>query len=138
MFAIIRTGGKQFKVSEGMKIQVPTIDSKVGEKCIFSDVLLLSSGDKRYSGNPTIKGAQVTAEILKHGRDDKQVIFKYKRRKSYHLKKGHRQGYTEVLIKTITVPGDISKKDRPAEKPAAKAGETVEEVKQSSADAERG
>jgi large subunit ribosomal protein L21 len=135
MFAIVRTGGKQFKVTEGMKLQVPTIDSKVGEKLTFSEVLLLSAGEKRYSGNPTIKGAKVQVEILRHGRDDKKVIFKYKRRKSYHLKKGHRQGFTEVLIKTITVPGDIVK-DSPEKEAGKRAKETeaVTKVKEAETD----
>ncbi len=111
MLAHIRSGGKQFKVTEGMNLKIPSIPSKVGDEVIFNEVLLLSDGDKRYLGTPTIKGAQVKAEVVRHGRDDKQVIFKYKRRKSYHLKKGHRQGYTEVKIKSIVAPGKAKGKE---------------------------
>jgi large subunit ribosomal protein L21 len=110
MFAVIRSGGKQFKVTEEMSVKVPSLESKVGDEVTFSEVLLISDGEKRYSGNPTIKGAQVKGVVLRHGRDDKQVIFKYKRRKDYHLKKGHRQGFTEVQIKSIAVPGKSSTK----------------------------
>jgi large subunit ribosomal protein L21 len=111
MFAIIRTGGKQFKITEDMKLRVPTLHCKVGEEYTFREVLLLSTGDKRYTGAPTIKGAYAKAEILGHGRDDKQVIFKYKRRKGYQQKQGHRQGYTEVHIKSI----GIREKEEPVE-----------------------
>ncbi|OGF97771.1 MAG: 50S ribosomal protein L21, partial [Candidatus Glassbacteria bacterium RBG_16_58_8] len=91
MFAVVRTGGKQFKVKEDMKIKIPSLPAKVGEEVVFSEILLLTAGDKRYMGNPTIKGAQVKAEVLRHGRDDKQIIYKYRKRKGYHLKQGHRQ-----------------------------------------------
>jgi large subunit ribosomal protein L21 len=104
MFAVVRSGGKQFKVTEEMKLKVPVLDQKVGDEVVFTDVLLLSAGERRLTGNPTIAGASVTAEVLRHGRDEKQTIFRYKRRKGYHRKQGHRQGFTEVRIKSITVP----------------------------------
>jgi len=112
MFAIIRSGGKQFKVTEEMNLKVPSLPSKVGDEVAFNEVLLLSDGEKRYSGTPTVRGARVKAVVVRHGRDDKQVIFKYKRRKNYHLKQGHRQGFTEVKIKAIVVPGKAEGKQR--------------------------
>jgi large subunit ribosomal protein L21 len=110
MFAIIRSGGKQFKVTEGMHLKVPTLSSKVGEEVTFSEVLLLTDGTNRYTGTPTVKGAKVTGVIIRHGRDDKQVIYKYKRRKNFHMRQGHRQGFTEVEIKSIGIPSAGAKK----------------------------
>jgi large subunit ribosomal protein L21 len=128
MLAHIRSGGKQFKVTEGMNLKIPSIPSKVGDEVTFDEVLLLSDGEKRYLGTPTIKGAHVKAEVVSHGRDDKQVIFKYKRRKSYHLKKGHRQGYTEVKIKSIVVPGKTKSKKAVEEKEKQAKSKEIKDV----------
>ncbi len=119
MFAIIRSGGKQFKVTEGMHLKVPTLSSKVGDEVTFSEVLLMSDGSQRYTGTPTVKGARVTAVVIRHGRDDKQVIYKYKRRKNFHVKQGHRQGFTEVEIKSIGIPS-AGAKEKAASRAEAK------------------
>jgi len=100
-YAIIRTGGKQFRAESGKTIRIPSLAGDAGSKITFDDVILGSDGDKRHVGSPTLKGAHVTGEIVKHGRGEKIVVFKHKRRKNYAKKQGHRQGFTEVRIKDI-------------------------------------
>ena len=97
MYAIIRTGGKQYKVEEGDVISVEKLDSEVGSKISF-DVLMLCDGDKIRVGQPTVSGAKVSAEVLEHGKDKKVIVFKYKPKKNYRKKQGHRQPYTKVKI----------------------------------------
>jgi large subunit ribosomal protein L21 len=101
-YAIIRTGGKQYRAESGKTIRIPSLPGDAGSKVTFSDVILGSDGDKTLVGIPTLKGASVAAEIVKHGRDKKIVVFKMKRRKNYAKKQGHRQGFTEVRIGDIT------------------------------------
>ena len=100
-YAIIRTGGKQFRAESGKTIRIPSLAGDAGSKITFEDVILGSDGDKRHVGSPTLKGAHVTGEIVKHGRGEKIVVFKHKRRKNYAKKQGHRQAFTEVRIKDI-------------------------------------
>jgi len=100
-YAIIRTGGKQFRAEAGKTIRIPTLVGEAGSKVTFDDVILGSDGDKTHIGAPGLKGAHVTGEIVKHGLDDKIVVFKAKRRKNYAKKQGHRQKFTEVRIKDI-------------------------------------
>ncbi|MDD3170356.1 MAG: 50S ribosomal protein L21 [Candidatus Paceibacterota bacterium] len=95
MLAIIKTGGKQYKVSEGDKLK---IEKKEGEEIVFTDVLLLDNGKKTVIGTPLVEGAEVKARVLKQGRAPKVTIFKYKPKKRYKLKKGHRQPFTEIEI----------------------------------------
>ena len=102
-YAIIRTGGRQFRVEPGKTLRIPTLPGDAGTAVEFNDVLLGSDGDSVRTGVPTLSGARVTAEIVKQGRDDKIVVFKFKRRKNYARKQGHRQGFTEVRIKDITL-----------------------------------
>ncbi|MBC7791216.1 MAG: 50S ribosomal protein L21 [Anaerolineae bacterium] len=102
-YAIIRTGGKQFRVEPGKTVRIPSLVGEAGEQIEFDDVLLGSDGDKIQTGLPTLSGAKVTAEIVKHGRGEKIVVFKMKRRKNYARKQGHRQGFTEVRINDITL-----------------------------------
>ena len=102
-YAIIRAGGKQFRVEPGKTIRIPSIQGDAGSKVEFNDVLLGSDGNNVRTGIPTLSGARVTGEIVKHGKGDKIVIFKFKRRKNYARKQGHRQGFTEVRIKDITL-----------------------------------
>ncbi|MBI2038537.1 MAG: 50S ribosomal protein L21 [Candidatus Nealsonbacteria bacterium] len=101
MLAVIKTGGKQYIVSPGEKIKVEKLAKKDGEEIIFDDVLLLEKQNKLEIGTPTVKGAKVTGKVLRQGKAKKVIIFKYKAKKRYHLKKGHRQQFTEVEIKTI-------------------------------------
>lgn len=102
-YAIIRTGGKQFKVEPGRYYKIPTLPGEAGGQVEFNDVLLGSDGKTVKTGVPTLSGAKVTGEILRQGRGDKIVVFKMKRRKNYSRKQGHRQGFTEVMINDITL-----------------------------------
>ena len=102
-YAIIRTGGKQFRAEPGKTIRVPSLLGEKGTAVEFNDVLLGSENGTVRAGVPTLSGAKVTAEIVKQGRGDKIVVFKFKRRKNYAKKQGHRQGYTEVRIGDITL-----------------------------------
>ena len=102
-YAIIRTGGKQFRVEAGKKYRIPTVVGEAGGSIEFNDVLLGSDGQNIKTGIPTLSGAKVTGEIVKHGRADKIIVFKMKRRKNYAKKQGHRQGFTEVQINDITL-----------------------------------
>jgi large subunit ribosomal protein L21 len=103
MYAVFRTGGKQFRAEPGKKIRVPTLDVEPGESITFEDVLLTSDGDSVQVGAPTLKGAKVKGEILRHGRDKKIIVFKRRRRKNSRRKQGHRQGFTEVRVDEILV-----------------------------------
>jgi len=102
MFAVIQTGGKQYLVSPGDKIQIEKIDKKEGEEVIFSEVLLLEKNKKLEIGTPFVEGAKVIGKVLKQGKGEKVIIFKYKPKKRYKVKKGHRQPFTEVEIKKIS------------------------------------
>jgi large subunit ribosomal protein L21 len=100
-YAIIRSGGKQFRVEEGATVRVPLLDKQAGES-VELDVLLLAAGEgEPKSGSPLVEGARVAATIVDHGRDDKIIVFKKKRRKHYKRKQGHRQGYTTLKIDSI-------------------------------------
>ena len=100
MVAIIETGGKQYNVTEGDIIKVEKLSNAVGDKVKF-EVLLVSDGKKLVAGTPTVKGAEVTAEVLSHGKGDKIVVFKYKPKKNERKKQGHRQPWTEIKIESI-------------------------------------
>ena len=102
-YAIIRTGGKQYRVEPGKTYRSPSLVGDAGGKVEFNDVLLGSDGGNVRTGVPSLSGAKVTGEIVKHGRGEKIVVFKFKRRKNYARKQGHRQGFTEVRIKDITL-----------------------------------
>lgn len=107
MLAVIKTGGKQYLVSPGDKIKIETLRQdqskkvKEGEEIIFSDVLLLEKQRKLEIGAPKVKGAKVFGKVLKQGKGKKVIIFKYKPKKRYKVKKGHRQPFTEVEITKI-------------------------------------
>ncbi|MDY0028512.1 MAG: 50S ribosomal protein L21 [Pseudobdellovibrionaceae bacterium] len=101
MFAIIRTGGKQYKVAQDTYLKVEKIDAEVGAKIDITDVLMISDGDKTTVGAPVISGAKVTAEILEQGRGEKVIIFKKRRRQNYRRKNGHRQMLTTIKITGI-------------------------------------
>ena len=101
MYAIIKSGDKQFRAQPGMTIRVPSLAAEPGELVTFGDVLLAGGDDGVKVGSPTLDGASVTGEVIRHGREKKVITFKWKRRKNYRLKKGHRQGFTEVRIGEI-------------------------------------
>jgi large subunit ribosomal protein L21 len=102
-YAIIKTGGKQFRVESGRTYKIPSIVGDAGGKIEFNDVLLGNDGTNVKTGIPTLRGAKVSGEIVRHGRGDKIIVFKQKRRKNYARKRGHRQGFTEVRINDISL-----------------------------------
>ena len=102
MYAVIRTGGKQYKVEEGDVIRVEKLDGKEGDKLVLDDVLLVGGGDSVTIGSPTVKGASVSATLKAHGKGEKIRIIKKRRRKHYRKQMGHRQSYTEIAITGIT------------------------------------
>lgn len=101
MYAIISTGGKQYKVAEGDTIRVEKLGAAAGESVVFDQVLLVSKDGSVTAGSPTVADATVSATVVKEGKDKKVVIFKYKPKKGYHKKQGHRQPYTAVTIDKI-------------------------------------
>lgn len=100
MYAIIATGGKQYRVCEGDKVRVEKIDAEVGSQIEFDQVLLIG-GDTAKIGCPTVEGAKVVGEVTAQAKAKKVIVYKYKPKKGYHKKNGHRQYFTEVEIKSI-------------------------------------
>ena len=101
-YAVIKTGGKQYRVAEGDKLDVEKIDGEIGETATFDQVLAVSNGDSLTVGAPTVDGASVTAEVIDQFKAKKVTAFKFKRRKGFHKTKGHRQRKTRVEIKSIS------------------------------------
>lgn len=101
MFAIIETGGKQYKVAPGQKIKIEKVEAAAGENFIFDKVLLTADGEKVNIGTPYVAGAKVEGKILKQGRAKKVIVFKYHSKTRYRKKKGHRQHFSEVEITKI-------------------------------------
>jgi large subunit ribosomal protein L21 len=101
MYAVIKSGGKQYKVEKGDKLKVEKIDTEAGNNIDISDVLLLVDGDNVTVGTPLVEGAKVSATVESHGRGRKVKIVKFKRRKHHRKQMGHRQAYTEISITDI-------------------------------------
>jgi large subunit ribosomal protein L21 len=101
MHAVIKTGGKQYRVAPGDTVKVETLAAEVGQQVTLSDVLAVSNGDDVKVGSPFVAGAAVVATVVGHGRHDKVTIFKMKRRKHYQKHQGHRQNFTELRIDSI-------------------------------------
>ena len=101
MYAVIKTGGKQYKVAAGEKIKVEQIAADVGQEIVFDQVLAVGTGNSITVGTPLVLGATVTVTVLSHGRGDKVRIFKMRRRKHYQKRQGHRQNYTELFFAEI-------------------------------------
>ncbi len=102
MYAVIKTGGKQYKVAAGDKVKVEKLTGDVGSKVVIDKVLLIADGESTTIGAPLVAGAKVNATVVSHGRGDKVMIFKMRRRKHYRKTQGHRQSYTELQIDTIS------------------------------------
>ena len=100
-YAIIRTGGRQFRVAEGDTVDVDLLDVEPGKTATFGDVLLFADGKDITHGDPLLSGAKVTAEVVEQRKNKKVIAFKYKRRKGYHRTVGHRRKLTRVKIKSI-------------------------------------
>ncbi|HET9025409.1 MAG TPA: 50S ribosomal protein L21 [Burkholderiaceae bacterium] len=101
MHAVIKTGGKQYRVAPGDTVKVETLTAEVGQQVTLSEVLSVSNGDDIKVGSPFVAGAAVVATVVAHGRHDKVTIFKMKRRKHYQKHQGHRQNFTELRIDSI-------------------------------------
>lgn len=101
MYAVIKTGGKQYKVATGDKLKVEKLIGDVGSKVVIDKVLLIADGEKATIGAPLVAGATVSATVVSHGRADKVMIFKFRRRKHYRKTQGHRQSFTEIQIDAI-------------------------------------
>jgi large subunit ribosomal protein L21 len=102
MRAIIETGRTQVAVEPDTRLRIPSLDIEIGKEVNFDKVLLISEGGDAIIGKPYIDGALVTAEVIGHGKDDKVRVFKFKRRTKYRKMRGHRQHFTEILVKKIT------------------------------------
>ena len=101
MYAVIKSGGKQYKVAPGEKLKVEQLAAEVGAEVVLDQVLLVGDGDSIRLGQPVVAGATVKATVVGHGRGDKVTIFKMRRRKHYQRHQGHRQNYTELKIESI-------------------------------------
>ena len=101
MHAIIETGGKQYKVAEGDTLFIEKLSAEAGEAVVFDKVLAILDGDKATFGAPVVEGAKVNASVVKNGKGKKVLVFKYKPKKGYHKRQGHRQPYTKVTIGAI-------------------------------------
>jgi large subunit ribosomal protein L21 len=101
MYAVIKTGGKQYKVAAGEKLKIEQIPADIGQEVALDEVLAIGSGEQVKVGTPRIQGAVVKAVVLAHGRHDKVKIFKMRRRKHYQKRQGHRQNYTQIQIQSI-------------------------------------
>lgn len=101
MYAIIETGGKQFKVQEGDTLKVELLDAEVGQAVEIDKVLLVNKDGQVQVGNPFVAGAKVTLKVQEHGKGKKIIVFKYKAKKNYRRKQGHRQPFTKVVVEKI-------------------------------------
>jgi large subunit ribosomal protein L21 len=102
MLAVIKTGGKQYIVTPGDKIKIEKVGVEPNKEIVFDQILLLDKNNKLEIGRPLVKDAKVTAEVLEQGKGKKVIVFKYKAKKRYKVKKGHRQAFSLVEIKTIS------------------------------------
>jgi len=101
MLAVIKTGGKQYLVSPGQKIKIEKVEKKEGSEIAFNEVLLLEKGKHIEIGNPLVKGAKVIGKVLSQGKNKKVIVFKYKAKTRYKVKKGHRQPFSEIEVLKI-------------------------------------
>ena len=124
MYAIIEACGKQYKVAEGDVIFFEKLDAEEGKKVKFDNVILVSNEENVQVGNPYVKGAKVEGKVISHGKAKKIIVFKYKAKKNYRRKQGHRQPFTKVEITSIKLAAE---KKETAAKTTAKKAEKVEE-----------
>jgi large subunit ribosomal protein L21 len=135
-YAIFKAAGYQYRAELGEVLRLPSLDAESGSTVVFDDVLLGASDGETLIGQPTLEGATVRAQVVRHGRADKVLVFRFKRRKNYRRKTGHRQGFTEVRVSEIDLGGGRrvslemeekakakkkARKARPKRKPKAKA-----------------
>lgn len=120
MYAVIETGGKQYRVQEGDVISIEKLNVSAGDDIAFDKVLVLSDGEKVQVGTPIVESAKVFGTVVENGKGEKVIIFKYKSKKDYRKKQGHRQPYTMVKIESLSADGKPAPK-KVVEKPAAEA-----------------
>ncbi|MBC8346892.1 MAG: 50S ribosomal protein L21 [Candidatus Marinimicrobia bacterium] len=132
MIAIVNIAGKQYRVAKGDQIKVALLDTEAGKKVKFENVLLTDNGKKVTVGKPTVKGVSVSGTVLNHGRDQKIIVFKKKRRKGYRRKNGHRQNFSLIQIDTISA--SASKKKAAPKKVAATTTKTAAKKKTATAE----
>lgn len=127
MYAIVRTGGKQYKVEAGDVVRVEKLQNELGSEFDLTDVLMVG-GEKTFVGSPTVDSAKVTVVVTSQSKAPKVIVFKKKRRQGYRRLKGHRQLYTELFVKSITSPEGVAKTDKKAKvnDPSKKAEATKE------------
>lgn len=143
MYAVIKTGGKQYRVSPGNVLKVESLDAEVGASVNFDEVLMIADGDDVTVGTPTIASAKVVAEVIAHGRAKKIEIIKFRRRKHHQKRTGHRQNFTQIQIQNINGKGapakkakaksaakdtDAETKAKPAKKAAPKKSTTKDDL----------
>lgn len=116
MYAVIETGGKQYRVQQGDVITVEKLKVEAGDRVTFDKVLVVNDGTEVKVGTPSVNGAAISGTVVENGKGKKVIIFKYKSKKDYRKKQGHRQPYTMIKIDEFSVDGKVSK--APAEKPA--------------------
>ena len=127
MYAIIETGGKQYKVQNGDQIRVEKLDAEIGSTVVFDKVLAAGEGSDIKVGTPYLDGLTVEADVVESGKGDKVIIFKYKAKKDYRKKQGHRQPYTLVEITSVAGVKAEPKKEEPAEEAVEEAVKEVAE-----------
>ena len=131
MYAIVKSGGKQYKVAPGQKIEVERLNVTKGDTVDLDKVLLVADDDNVLVGTPVVEGAKIIATVGDEGKGKKVVVFKYKPKTRYRKKTGHRQYYTELSIDRIEMPGAV--KEKPAEETAPEETEVTEEVTENGA-----
>jgi large subunit ribosomal protein L21 len=123
IYAVVRSGGKQYRVEVGSKIDVEKLQAAEGDRVELPEVLLLADGGQVTAGNPTVAGAKVTAQVVEQGRGPKAVVFKYKAKVRYRRRTGHRQPYTRLAIVEIVTPGGESAEPKKPRRSRAKKQE---------------
>ena len=101
MYAVVKIKSQQFRVEPNLRLEVPLLEAEVGAQVTFDEVLLFCDGEQVQVGSPAVSGCTVAAEVLRHGRDEKVIVFKKKRRKNYRRTRGHRQHFTEIRVTNI-------------------------------------
>ncbi len=130
MYAIFRAAGFQYRAEPGLTLKLPTLEAEPGQQVEFEEVLLGASEDEVVVGRPLVPGAKVVAQVVRHGRGDKLIVWKFRRRENYRRKQGHRRGFTEVRVRAVDLGNGrrseegvegAPKKARVAKKAAKKA-----------------
>lgn len=128
MYAIIRSGGKQFRVQENNVVRLELLDAEVGSQVELNDIALIGGADQTLVGQPLVEGARVLGKVVAHGRTRRIVVFKYKPKKGYHRRKGHRQHYHDVMVQQILGPGEEPRKRQQREAAPASVESAPSEV----------